>query len=126
MPRLPIRNQRVPARDRRRAVPPPKKAEVFYGSSEWKDLRERLRKERGGRCETCGATGRVILHHKRERKDGGAALDPRNLIFQCDPCHGRVTAENRALRADEVDQDRTYEQPEAPPVQPVTRGIRLG
>ncbi len=124
MPKLPMRNQRVPAKDRRRAPPPPKKAEPFYGSAEWQEVRERLKAQRGERCETCGNRGRVILHHIVERKDGGAPFAPSNLIFQCDPCHGKVTAANRSLRAD--GKEPKHGPQESPPSAPAPRSIRLG
>jgi 5-methylcytosine-specific restriction endonuclease McrA len=128
MSRLPIRNARVKPKDRRSVVPKAKVAEDFYGSAPWKELRERLRKERGGRCETpgCQNHGRVILHHIVERKDGGAPLDPRNLVFQCDPCHGRVTAANRQLRINEVEQVQDDDDTRSPPAQTGPRVIRLG
>jgi 5-methylcytosine-specific restriction endonuclease McrA len=128
MSKLPIRNARIKPKDRRTAPPKPKVAEDFYGSAAWKGLRERLRKERGGRCETpgCRSHGRVILHHIVERKDGGAPLDPRNLIFQCDPCHGAVTARNRSLRINEVEQVQNDDDTRPPPTQAGARVIRLG
>lgn len=128
MPKLPIRSARVKPKDRRTAIPKAKVAEDFYGSAAWKEIREKLRKERGGRCETpgCRNNGRAILHHIVERKDGGAPLDPRNLIFQCDPCHGAVTARNRSLRINEVEQVHDDDEARTPRVQAPGRIIRLG
>lgn len=78
---------------------PPKTAEPFYRSREWKALLARIIAERGRRCEACGATGqRLIGDHVVERKDGGAELDPANIRLLCLPCHNRKTARARAER----------------------------
>lgn len=82
-----------------RTPSPPKTAEPFYQSREWKALVARLVAERGRRCEACGATGqRLIGDHVVERKDGGAELDPANIRLLCLPCHNRKTAQARAER----------------------------
>ena len=36
--------------------------------------------------------------HVIELKDGGAALDPRNIMLLCHSCHQRKTAEQRGQR----------------------------
>ncbi len=38
----------------------------------------------------------------KERRDGGANLDPANGFWRCWSCHGRKTAEARGKRAHEV------------------------
>ena len=80
----------------------PKTAESFYNSPEWNAIRRQLERERGRRCEERGCETpryRVILDHIRERKDGGADLDPRNLRWLCFNHHQQKTATARAARA---------------------------
>lgn len=98
---LTVRPGRVPVRDSRRVKPPAKVAAPFYGSTEWKAIRERIVGERGAKCENpgCGRRGFVYLDHRVEIRDGGAPLDPANLQLLCSPCHGRKTAQARAERA---------------------------
>lgn len=80
-------------------APPPKRAERFYQSTDWRRLVARLKRERGNWCERCGAKGRIIGDHEVERKDGGAELDPRNVTLLCMGCHARKTAAAKAARA---------------------------
>ena len=82
-----------------RLKPPPKQAELFYQSKEWRALVARLKRERGPWCERCGSTHRVIGDHIIERKDGGAPLDPNNVELLCFTHHQRKTAKARAERA---------------------------
>jgi 5-methylcytosine-specific restriction protein A len=100
-----------------RLRPAPKKAEPFYQSPEWRDLRSSIIAERGRRCERCGKTRegdgspvKLILDHIIERRDGGADLDRRNLQLLCTAeggngvdglggCHARKTARARSVRA---------------------------
>jgi len=84
---------------RPRVTAMPKKAERFYQSPEWRALVRRLKQERGAFCQKCGAGGRLIGDHIVERKDGGADLDPANVMLMCWPCHNRKTARERAKRA---------------------------
>ena len=79
--------------------PPPKTAESFYQSPEWRSLVASIKRTRGSWCEQCGAGPKVIGDHIRERKDGGADLDPSNVQLLCWPCHNRKTAKARAARA---------------------------
>ena len=88
---------------------PEKKAESFYLSSEWRTLMDQIIKQRFGdrehaRCEDpdCRMKNRIGIRifgdHIIERKDGGAALDPRNVLCRCGSCHTRKTGEQRAER----------------------------
>lgn len=67
---------------------------AFYGSSAWKALLRSIIAERGRRCEArdCptvnrGAGGRIYGDHVRELRDGGAPLDPGNVMLLCASCH---------------------------------------
>ena len=105
MTRLPQLTSRLPKLDMRTSRPPPKRADPFYLSSEWRGLLASLIKHRGRQCQTCkavvgpsGAPIRVIGDHIRERKDGGAELDPNNVMLVCLPCHNTKTAAAAAAR----------------------------
>ena len=83
-----------------------KKADPFYLSPEWKALMRHLIKVRGRRCEDPRHDPikpregiRVYGDHIVEIADGGARLDPNNVMLRCGPCHGVKTAEARAARA---------------------------
>ncbi|OCJ37778.1 HNH endonuclease signature motif containing protein [Agrobacterium tumefaciens] len=78
---------------------PPKKAESFYQSSEWRSLMSLLKRTRGNKCQRCGAAGLILGDHIHERKDGGAELDPANVELLCLPCHNTKTAKAKAARA---------------------------
>lgn len=86
-----------------------KQANSFYLSPEWKVLRDALVKQRGWRCEhpKCetprGPWKQIYGHHIVEIADGGAKLDPRNVILACGVCHGRVTRDAKRKRAGLVD-----------------------
>jgi 5-methylcytosine-specific restriction enzyme A len=82
-----------------RLRPPPKVAESFYTSSEWRGLVARIKRERGAWCVVCGSSQRVIADHIKERRDGGEPLDPANVQLLCQRCHNRKTARARAARA---------------------------
>ena len=99
-----VRLSRAPAR---LASAPPKVAQApkvalpFYKSAEWKALVAQIKARRGNRCEAegCGASGFVIADHVIEIRDGGARLDPANIMLLCAPCHGRKTARARRARS---------------------------
>lgn len=82
-----------------RVMPPPKRADSFYASPEWRALVRDIKAERGPWCVRCGSGQRIIGDHIRELKDGGAALDPANVQLLCHGCHQRKTADARAARA---------------------------
>lgn len=81
---------------------PPKVADSFYLSPEWRSLMRELIAERGAWCEDCGAGGRGVRlfgDHVVEIGDGGARLDKANVRLRCGRCHARKTAAVRAQRA---------------------------
>lgn len=83
------------------AKPPPKRADSFYLSRDWFELRDRVRWEAGGRCQApgCGRVERrMFVDHRIELKDGGAALDRKNVQLLCGACHTRKTFFQRARR----------------------------
>ncbi|NBW12174.1 MAG: HNH endonuclease, partial [Caulobacteraceae bacterium] len=79
----------------------PKVAEPFYQSREWIALRERRRADTDYAAAVARAKPgeRIVLDHKRERRDGGADLDPANTEWLTHSEHQAKTARERARRA---------------------------
>ncbi|WP_247648794.1 HNH endonuclease signature motif containing protein [Gluconobacter cerinus] len=99
MPRLKCVGSSLQTVDTRIAKPLPKRAEAFYLSRPWRQLMSRLLKERGRICQDCGRSDcRIFGDHRHELKDGGATLDPANIVLLCGSCHSRKTAKARADR----------------------------
>ena len=92
---------RVGLADLRTAALPPKVADTFYSSPAWIALRDRVRREAGGRCEVAGC-GRIergmIVDHIVELKDGGAPLDRSNARLMFRTHHNQKTIAERAKR----------------------------
>lgn len=99
MPRLTTLRPAVRALDQRTAKEPLKRAEPFYLSPEWRGLVADIRAQRPACCQDCERRNtRLFADHVVELKDGGAALDPRNVKLLCGSCHGRKTALARTER----------------------------
>ena len=105
MPKIKAAPTRVRPADSRRLTPPPKQADPFYLSKEWRALMAAIIKERGRRCQECGRThnddGRPVRlygDHIVELRDGGAPLDPRNIQLLHGACHTAKTVAARAKR----------------------------
>ena len=84
---------------------PEKRADPFYLSPEWRALMASIIRQRGRICEdpdhdpASPRSGiRLFGDHVIEIKDGGARLDPRNVMLRCGTCHSRKTAKARAAR----------------------------
>lgn len=113
-PRVRMMSSRLTARDTRKIKPRDgesrsnKRVDPFYISPEWKVLRAQIIKERNWRCEdpNCetprGPWKQIYADHIKERHDGGAALDRRNILLRCGVCHGRKTRDQKAKRAGSV------------------------
>jgi len=105
MKRIGIASPRVPTSDSRRAKPPAKAADPIYNSREWRTLITWIIRTRGRRCEHPDHVGphdpttRIFGDHIVELRDGGALLDPSNVMLLCGSCHTRKTAEMRSERA---------------------------
>ena len=103
-PRLSTLRPRI-AMAPQRLTPRPKTALPVYNSPEWRSLIAGIIRERGRRCEDphCQSANRaagqkVYGDHIHELSDGGALLDPNNVMLRCAPCHGRKTAAERNNR----------------------------
>ena len=79
----------------------PKVAETFYQSPAWRALVARRKRDPDYQAALarCRPGERVILDHKRERKDGGAELDPANTEWLTFSEHQAKTAAARKARA---------------------------
>lgn len=98
---LPMLQPRVTTASLRTATSPPKTSDRFYSSSNWLQLRNRVRFEAAGRCQApgCGrAERRMFVDHIVELQDGGAPLARSNLWLLCGSCHTRKTVAERSRR----------------------------
>ena len=58
----------------------------FYTSPEWKITHKNALDRDGHKCQRCGVTAELVVHHKIPRKSGGTdKLD--NLKTVCRSCH---------------------------------------
>jgi 5-methylcytosine-specific restriction enzyme A len=90
---------------RAKVVPSPKRAMPFYLSDDWRSLIATIKRTRGYRCydpdhptDQPRGGGRIYGDHIIELKDGGAPLDPRNIMLRCHACHTRKTMRERTGR----------------------------
>lgn len=86
----------------RSSLPAPvKRADPFYQSREWIALREaRMRDPDYAAAKARAKPGeRLVLDHRQELKDGGAALDPKNTAWLTHSEHQAKTAAAKAARA---------------------------
>ena len=56
--------------------------------------KKKLIKERGNRCELCGATGTLHAHHVKAMARGGSD-DAGNLLLVCPACHKKFHSRGR-------------------------------
>ena len=94
---MPPRLTRIPPR----GAPPPKVADRFYQSKEWLALVTARRRDPDYAAAKARAKPgeRLILDHVKERRDGGADLDPKNTQWLTHSEHQAKTAKARAERA---------------------------
>jgi 5-methylcytosine-specific restriction endonuclease McrA len=70
-----------------------KRYSAYLKSDDWKELRQRTIAERGAKCELCGSTTVLHVHHKsykhyKRPKDS-------NLQVVCQPCHQTLHPDKR-------------------------------
>lgn len=58
----------------------------YYSTLEWKKIKDSVLKRDGYKCQRCGATEKLAVHHKTPRRDGGADHES-NLKTVCKSCH---------------------------------------
>jgi len=90
---------RLATLDTRSARPPPKAADRFYLSPEWRAVAAAVKAARPDRCEVCHRTKcRLFVDHRVAVKDGGALLDIVNLQLLCQSCHSLKSHAERVKR----------------------------
>lgn len=104
MARLGTLKPLLKAAEHRTCPPPAKQADAELQTAEHRAWRKAVLDRAGYRCEDCGKQGgrghaiTLYADHILERRDGGAALDPKNGRCLCGSCHGKKTAAERARR----------------------------
>ena len=63
---------------------------IWRGNAEnnerWREIKAQVKAERGAKCERCGSTVQLDLHHRHARRYGGQdTIDNAELL--CRPCH---------------------------------------
>ncbi|TSE03749.1 HNH endonuclease [Mesorhizobium intechi] len=104
MKKIPLLKPAIRTLDTRSVQPPKKVADPFYASGPWRKLLATIIKERGRSCEdpdhdgSRHVPGMIYGDHIVELQDGGAALDPANVLMRCPSCHTRKTLRVRGER----------------------------
>jgi len=71
--------------------------QVWVGNAEnsqWRELKETIIAERGAKCEICGSTEKLDLHHIKARKYRGKDV-VENLQLLCRKCHAQTPSFGR-------------------------------
>ncbi len=100
-PRIQVLRPRLKAAEFRTVLPPKKTPDPELTTEAHRKWRQDALRRAGYKCEKCGASGntnRLFADHIKERRDGGALLDPANSMILCGACHTRKTAAARARR----------------------------
>ena len=66
-----------------------KRVPVRLGRPEYKELRERVLRRDGWRCQICGCMKNLEIHHQQLRSRSGPDLE-NNLMTMCSNCHGLI------------------------------------
>lgn len=69
-------------------TPGQKKYRAYLKSNEWKETRQAAVKRDGRRCQTCGSTGRLQVHHTCYDRRGKDSLP--DLVTLCSTCHRKT------------------------------------
>lgn len=71
-------------------------------SPRWAAFRERVLKDRGARCERCGSSERLQVHHLRYKRGKLAwQYDMKDVLLLCDRCHARLHCKDSEAQAEE-------------------------
>lgn len=66
-------------------TPGQRKYRAYLKSDEWKETRQAAVKRDGRRCQKCGNTGRLQVHHTSYDRRGKDSLP--DLVTLCSSCH---------------------------------------
>jgi 5-methylcytosine-specific restriction endonuclease McrA len=58
---------------------------AYRASKQWKELRKLVYADRGYKCEACGGTNKLHVHHKTYENFGNESIDELELL--CSSCH---------------------------------------
>jgi len=61
---------------------------VYLKSEHWVNFRQNTIEERGCKCEQCGATDNLVVHHKTYSNLGNEK--PEDVLVLCDECHKEI------------------------------------
>jgi 5-methylcytosine-specific restriction endonuclease McrA len=59
-------------------------------SARWQTARAEARKRDGERCQNCGSSERLQVHHIEPLSQGGDRYALSNLVTLCQPCHAEA------------------------------------
>jgi HNH endonuclease len=74
-------------RERARVKP----SRLVRNSARFKKLREQTKARDNYRCQRCGSSHRLDVHHRVPLHRGGTPYDPANLETLCSDCHNETT-----------------------------------
>jgi 5-methylcytosine-specific restriction endonuclease McrA len=85
-----VRTRTRPKREQRRHDTPKRVVpyEKYLGSNEWSSIRRRVLARDSHRCQQCGATSVLQIHHLTYERRGRELLS--ELTVLCDNCHTRA------------------------------------
>ncbi len=63
-------------------------------NSQWRELKEEIKAERGSKCELCGSQENLDLHHVIARRKKGNDIKE-NLQLLCRSCHAQTPSYGR-------------------------------
>ena len=75
----------------------PMPTKVWNGNADnaqWRELKEKIKAQRGAKCECCGRLNHLDLHHIISRKDKGKDVEE-NLQLLCRTCHAQTPSFGR-------------------------------
>ena len=72
----------------------PKRPRIRLEAETYARLHEQVLRRDGWKCQLCGATSSLEVHHQRLRSHGGDDSE-QNLITLCTQCHSLVHASGR-------------------------------
>jgi 5-methylcytosine-specific restriction endonuclease McrA len=66
-----------------------KQVPITLAAQDYQELRQRVLRRDGWRCQFCGSRANLEVHHQRFRSHSGEDAE-QNLITLCASCHSRI------------------------------------